>query len=155
MGWSFVRALMLISVLCLGAAARPALAQSVSMAKMLEQTGYTYKTHNATTWSIDLDRKNTGTTKVILSTGDDMLVTFVILAKKAAIKKTPQLLEALARANHDYDYTKIGLDKDGDLFVRIDTKLRLLDAAELKYVIDQVANASNELYPKLSAWAKR
>jgi len=59
------------------------------------------------------------------------------------------------RTNHEYDFTKIGLDKDGDMFVRIDTTLRLLDAAELKSVIDQVANASNELYPKVSAWAKR
>ena len=41
------------------------------------------------------------------------------------------------------------------MFVRIDTTLRLLDAAELKYVINQVASASNELYPKVSAWAKR
>jgi len=155
MGWSFVRALMLTVALCLGAAARPALAQSVSMETMLGQTGYTYKTHNPTTWSIDLDRTNIGKARVILSTGNDMLVTFIILAKKAAIRKTPQLLEALARANHDYDYTKIGLDKDGDMFVRIDTTLRLLDAAELKYVINQVASASNVLYPKVSAWAKR
>jgi len=49
MGWSLVRSLMLLSLLCLGAAARPALAQSVSMETMLGQTGYTYKTHNATT----------------------------------------------------------------------------------------------------------
>jgi len=41
------------------------------------------------------------------------------------------------------------------MFVRIDTTLRLLDAAEMKYIIDQVANTSNDLYPKVSAWAKR
>ena len=155
MGWSLVRSLMLLSLLCLGAAARPALAQSVSMETMLGQTGYTYKTHNATTWSIELSRSNIGKTRVILSTGSDMLVTFIILAKRAAIRKTPQLMETLVHANHDYDYAKIGLDKDGDLFVRIGTALRLLDATKLKYDIDQVANASNELYPKLSTWIKK
>jgi len=101
MGWNFVRALMLVFALCLGAAARPALAQSTSMETMLGQTGYTFKTHNATTWSIDLDRANIGKARVILSTGTDMLVTFIILAKKAAIRKTPQLLEVLVHANHD------------------------------------------------------
>jgi hypothetical protein len=93
--------------------------------------------------------------RVILSSGSDILVTFVIMAKKAGIQKTPQLLDALATANNDYDYAKIGLDKDGDMFVRVDMPLRILDAAELKQIIDQVANASDELYPKIKAWIKR
>ena len=155
MGWSFVRGLMFMSVLCVGTAARPALAQSVGMDAMLKQTGYAYTTHNATTWSVDLSRTNIGKTRVIVASGSGVLVTFIILAKKAAIQKTPQLMETLLHANHDIDYTKIGLDKDGDLFVRIDIPMRTLDAAELKQVIDQVANASNDLYPKISAWVRR
>jgi len=155
MGWSFVRGLMFMSVLCVGAAARPALAQSVGMDAMLKQTGYAYTTHNAATWSVELSPKNIGKTRVILSSGSDILVTFIILAKKAAIQKAPQLMEALLHANNDYDYTKIGLDKDGDMFVRIDTPLRTLDAAELKQVIDQVANTCNELYPKILVWVTR
>ena len=46
-------------------------------------------------------------------------------------------------------------NKDGDLFVRIDMPLRILDATELKHAVDQVANASDELYPKISAWIRK
>jgi hypothetical protein len=152
---NFLRALALVAALCVCVAAHPAFAQSVGMDALLKQTGYTYTTHNATTWSIDLNKKNLGKVKVILSTGSDILVTFVIVAKKPNIQKTPQLMDALLTANHDYDYTKIGLDKDGDMFVRIDMPLRTLDATELKAVIDQVANASDEVYAKVARWIKK
>ena len=141
--------------LCVGVASQLAWAQSMGMDAMLKQTGYDYTTHNPTTWSIDLTRKNFGKMRVILSTGSDLLVTFVIIAKKAKIQKTPQLMDALLTANHDYDYTKIGLDKDGDMFVRIDMPLRVIDATELKSIIDQVANASDEVYVKVAAWIKK
>jgi Putative bacterial sensory transduction regulator len=149
------RGLAVLVALCLAAAAQVALAQSVGMDAMLKQTGYPYTTHNPTTWSIDLTRKNLGKVKVILSTGSDILVTFVIVAKKAKIQKTPQLMDTLLTANHDYDYTKIGLDKDGDMFVRVDMPLRTVDAAELKSIVDQVANASDEIYAKVATWIKK
>src|SRR5262249_17119942 len=147
-----LRGLALVAALCLGVLTQVGFAQAASMDAMLKDTGYGYNTHNATTWSIDLNRKHLGKTKVILSTGSDILVTFVIVAKKAAIQKTPQMMNALLTANHDYDYTKIGLDKDGDMFVRIDMPLRSVDAAELKSIIDQVANASDEVYAKVGRW---
>src|ERR1700740_155524 len=109
-----------LGALCVGVASQLAWAQRMGMDAMLKQTGYAYNTHNPTTWSIDLTRKNLGKVKVILSTGTDILVTFVILAKKAKIQKTPQMMDTLLTANHDYDYTKIGLDKDGDMLVRVD-----------------------------------
>jgi Putative bacterial sensory transduction regulator len=145
----------LLVALCIGALPQVARAQSIGMDAMLKQTGYAYNTHNPTTWSVDLTRKNFGKMRVILSTGSDILVTFVILAKKAKIQKTPQMMDALLTANHDYDYTKIGLDKDGDMFVRIDMPLRTIDATELKSIIDQVANASDEVYVKVAAWIKK
>jgi len=145
----------LLVTLCVGVASQLAWAQSMGMDAMLKQTGYAYNTHNPTTWLIDLTRKNLGKVRVILSTGSDILVTFVIVAKKAQIQKTPQLMDRLLTANHDYDYTKVGLDKDGDLFVRIDMPLRTVDATELKSIVDQVANASDEVYVKAATWIKK
>jgi Putative bacterial sensory transduction regulator len=133
-------------------AARP---QRPTMDAMLKQTGYAYNTHNPTTWSIDLTRKNLGKVRVILSTGSDILVTFVIVAKQAQIDKTPEMMGRLLTANHDYDYTKIGFDKDGDMFVRVDMPLRTIDAKELKSIIDQVANASDEVYVKVATWINK
>ena len=122
---------------------------------MLKETGYTYKTHNATTWSIDFERKTIGKFKVILSTGTDILVTFAILAKKANINKSPRMVDVLLAANHEYDYVKVGLDKDGDLFVRIDDWIPTLNARRLKDTINQVANASDEIYGKVADSIRR
>ena len=48
-----LRALALLVALWIAALSQPAGAQSMGMDAMLKQTGYTYTTHNATTWSID------------------------------------------------------------------------------------------------------
>jgi len=138
-----------------GAAAPPAAAQSSRVDQMLKATGFKFTTHNPTTWSIDFERKTLGKFKVIMSTGSDILVTFAILAKNANINKSPQLMEALASANHEYDYVKVGLDKDGDMFVRTDTLLRTLDSKALKDVINQVANASEEVFIKVAGSVKK
>jgi Putative bacterial sensory transduction regulator len=147
--------------ICLGPAALRAqtldsatAANAAKLSRLLKETGLTYNTHSGTTWSVDLQRKNIGKVRVITSVGSDVVVTFAILAKKAAIQKTLQLLDTLASANHEYDYAKIGLDKDGDLFVRIDTPSRLIDAKELKSAIDQVANASDEVFARVSGSIK-
>jgi Tfp pilus assembly protein PilE len=139
-----------------GAAAQASQASDAAkVEQLLKASGYTYTTHSPNTWSVEFDRKSLGKFRVIISTGSDLVVSFAILAKKAAINKTPKLLETLVFANNDYDYAKIGLDKDGDLFVRIDSPLRLIDAKELKSIIGQVANASDELFGKVSGSIKR
>ena len=130
-------------------------ASATKLAQLLKETGLAYNTHPRNTWSVDLQRKNIGKIHVIASVGSDIVVTFAILAKKSAIQKTAQFLDNLASANHQYDYVKIGLDKDGDLFVRIDTPSRLIDAKELKFIVEQVANASDELFAKISGSIKR
>ncbi len=154
--------LLAASLLCLGSPAPRAqtadsatAANAVKIARLLKETGFSYNTHPNETWSIDLERKSAGKIRVLTSVGSDIVVTFAILAKKAAIQKTPRFFDALAFANHEYDYAKVGLDKDGDLFVRIDTPSRLIDAQQLKSTIEQVANASDELLAKLSGSIKR
>jgi hypothetical protein len=143
-------------------ASSPAEAQSpdaaavgVKVEQMLKATGFTYKTHNPITWSIEFERTTIGKFRVIISNGEDIIVTFTTVTEKAKIRKTPQLMEALLAANHEYDYAKIGLDKDGDLFVRIDSPVRVTDSALLKSIIEQVANASGEIFTKNAGFLKR
>ncbi len=118
-----------------------AAAVGVKIEQMLKATGFTYKTHNPITWSIEFERKTIGKFRVIISNSEDIIVTFATVTEKAKIRKTPQLMEALLSANHEYDYAKIGLDKDGDLFVRIDSPVRVTDSALLKYRIRGDPNA--------------
>jgi hypothetical protein len=130
-------------------------ATAAKVTQLLQGSGYTFTTHNAVTWSVDLQRKNVGKVRVIISVGDDIVVVFVILGKKAKINKSLQFLDALALANYTYDYVKICLDKDGDLGVRIDSLSRLMDLAQLKSEIEQVANTSDEWFPQISAYVSR
>ena len=132
-----------------------AAAVGVKIEQMLKATGFTYKTHNPITWSIEFERKTIGKFRVIISNSEDIIVTFTTVTQKAKIRKTPQLMEALLSANHEYDYAKIGLDKDGDLFVRIDSPVRVTDSALLKSIIEQVANASGEIFTKNASFLQR
>ena len=141
--------------LCLGSTALYAQSDSARVDKMLKEAGFTYTTHNSNTWSINFERKTLGKFRVIVSTGSDIVVTFVIIAKKANINKTPKLMETLLTANHEYDYVKVGFDNDGDLFVRIDNQMRTADTREMKETVNQVANASEELFQKISGSIKR
>jgi hypothetical protein len=143
------------SWLCLAPTTLHAQSDAVQMEKLLKDTGFTYKTHAANTWTVDFERKTLGKFRVIVSTGSDIVVTFVIIAKKANINKTPKMMEAMLFANHDYDYCKIGLDNDGDMFVRIDNELRTTDSRRLKDTINQVANASEEIFVKVAGSIKR
>jgi hypothetical protein len=123
--------------------------------QLFKQTGLSYKAAREDVWWVEFDKKNLGKVRVITSTGKGIVVVFVIVAQKAAIRETPQLLKKLLQHNHEYDYVKIGIDKDGDLFVRIDTPVRLIDSTKLREDIDQVANASEEVFTKNAAALKR
>ena len=125
--------------------------------QLIKKTGFPYKKHNASVWSTEFDRKNLGKFRVILSVGDydAPLVAFVIVAKNAAINKTSAMMEKVAFANYEYDYVKIGLDKDGDLFVRADSNARKIDVEQLKMTINQVANSSDAFFGQVSDFIRR
>jgi len=66
-----------------------------------------------------------------------------------------EFMDAVAHANQTYDYVKCGLDKDDDLFVRIDFPMRLLDSQEMKAIVDQVADAADALFPSVKQFVAR
>ncbi len=153
----FQRLVVVLVLSCFYLGSVPVHAQSpeAKIEQILKDTGFSYKAHKAGVWSIDFERKTLGKFKVIISTGPDIVVTFAIVAKKANINRTLKLVETLLLANHDYDYVKVGLDKDGDFFVRIDNQIRTTDVPEMKDTINQVANASEEIFVKVSGSIKR
>jgi hypothetical protein len=54
------------------------------------------------------------------------------------------------QANNDFDYAKIGYDKDGDIFVRADIPPSA-DLASFKTIVEQVAAASDALYGRVKS----
>lgn len=119
---------------------------SVKVAQLLEESGYAYTKASPTVWTVPYQGKVLSDFKVIASTQQDILVLFVIVAEKKDIRLTPELMQKLLKMNSDLDRVKIGIDGDGDGFVRIDLSLRVLDAEEFKMNIEQVAAAADEVY---------
>lgn len=135
--------------LCLHLAAQPATAQdkiSAKIASLLENSGYPYTKAANSVWAVPFEGKVLPKFNVVASTEQDMLVLFVIVAEAKNLRVTPELMRTMLKLNGDLDRVKIGIDKDGDAFVRIDLSVRILDSQELKANIEQVAAAADELY---------
>ena len=97
-------------------------------------------------WTIDRRSAERGEFQVILTVKSDLLIVFVTVEQKARIQRAPELDQKLLNMSHKFDFAKIGIDDDGDVFVRIDTHLRLLDSAALVEIVEQVSRVTGSVY---------
>ena len=100
-------------------------------------------------WTIKRKGENLKEFEVIFIVKNGVLVTFVTVAPKASLKRTPELLEKMLKMNYQYDTVKIGFDDDDDAYVRIDQRLRIVDVQEFNHIIDQVSMAADALLAEL------
>ena len=100
-------------------------------------------------WTIKRKGENLKEFEVIFIVKNGVLVTFVTVAPKAVLKRTPELLEKMLKMNYQYDTVKIGFDDDDDAYVRIDQRLRIVDVQEFNHIIDQVSMAADALHAEL------
>ena len=131
-------------------AAPAALAQAQSgvgkIAQLLKASSYDFSQKTDTVWSADFKGKSLSTFRLVVAVQDDVMVTFVTVAEKARIPLSADFMHKLLRYNSTLDRVKIGLDDDGDLFVRCDASVRVLDSKELAAIVDQVSAAADEVY---------
>ncbi|HEX4113069.1 MAG TPA: YbjN domain-containing protein [Stellaceae bacterium] len=130
-------------------------AEAKKIARLLKGTGLHYVARKATVWTVDFTARKLGKSTVIVTYDKNLLVTFAIVAKHAAIENTPQLMQTLLRANDSFDYVKIGYDRDGDLIVRIDAPLRLADSRLLKDDVKQVMSVSDDVFGQIGQFIRR
>jgi hypothetical protein len=124
-------------------------AQNTSSAKivrLLEDSGYPYTKASDNVWTVPFKGKALPNFRLIATTQQQILVLFVVVAEKKDFKVTPELMQKMLRLNGDLDRVKIGLDEDGDAYVRVDLSIRVLDIQELKENIEQVAAAADEVF---------
>lgn len=119
---------------------------AAKVARLLNESKLTFTKVSETVWTVPFDGKNIKEIPVVASTAEDVLVIFALVAEKKDINVTPALMQKLLRANADFDRVKIGIDKEGDIFARIDVSIRVLDAAELKTNLEQASAAADEVY---------
>jgi len=137
------------------AAAQALVDKTEKLIRLMKEDNFNYvATSSPTVFTIHFTGDHLKDIKVILAIGSDEdsdLVVFVTVTPKATMPPTADFRYKLLKANHDYDQVKVGFDGDDDLSVRIDASMRLADATYLKNVIDQVKNASDEIYGKIQS----
>ncbi|HJQ69856.1 MAG TPA: YbjN domain-containing protein [Blastocatellia bacterium] len=124
------------------------------VARLLEESSLGYSKASNNVWSVPFQGKALPNFLVVASVQQDILVLFVVVAEKKDIRVAPELMQKMLKMNADLDRVKIGFDKDGDAFVRIDLSIRVLDVQEFKANIEQVAAAADELFTAIKPFIK-
>ena len=118
---------------------------------LLEKSGYSYRKVGDGLWEIPGTGKNLKEFGITLALADDILLVMVKLGARKELKLEPALLTKLLELNHKFDSIKLALSEDM-VYLRMDAHLRLLDNQELKYLVEQIANATDETYPQIKAF---
>lgn len=125
---------------------------SAKVLRLLKASGYEYTQKSDTVWYIVKHGDDLGDFKVIGANEGDLLVVFVTVATKAHMEMDMDLASKMLSLNHTLDQVKIGIDDDGDAFVRTDISIRILDQQSFKEVVNQVAAAAEETYTTIKPY---
>jgi hypothetical protein len=144
------------SALTSAAQTAPLSPDNAKVARLLEGSGRVYKTYNTANgpvWSIEeLHGTSLKNMRILVGTSGGFLVMGVVVAEKAHMNVTPEFMHKLLKLTHILDRVKIGFDNDDDLFARIESPVRLLDAQDFKAQIDQVVLAADEIHRQTSVF---
>lgn len=145
---SSIAALILLTTPVLSSAGAQTKKDAADIVALLEKSGYTYTKVTDGVWEIPGTGKNLKEFAIRLALADDILLVMVKLGDRKDVKLQPPLLIKLLELNHKFDSIKLALSEDM-VYLRMDTHLRLLDGEELKYLVTQIANATDETYPQV------
>jgi hypothetical protein len=134
-------------------------AAALKLEALMKESGYKSAAKvNDTTWTLDFSGKQIPKFKVAVTATDkdaSGIITVIVnpVARDQLPRNRANLSAAMLKANNDFDYVKIGFDKDGDLFVRADIPPRT-DLVSFKAVVEQVAAAADEFYGKIKQFLR-
>lgn len=83
---------------------------------------------------------------IVIAEEDGAVIVGTVVRQKATLDTSAATLLKLMRLNGSMDYIKLGIDNEGDLFVRVEMRERLVDAIELKAAMLNVISASAKVY---------
>lgn len=83
---------------------------------------------------------------VLIGEQEGIVVVGAVIRLKAHLDLSSATLAKLLHLNHELDFLKVGIDHDGDLFLRAELHKKSLDSAALKEALDLVKNGSQKVY---------
>ena len=114
---------------------------------LMQADSYNYlSTKSPTVWMIPFAGDHLKDIRVVVTVKDSTMVVFATIVNNQHMPVNTDFMRTLLEENHELDRVKVGYDHDGDLSVRIDGSVRVMDAAELREIVNQVRNASDEIY---------
>lgn len=143
------RLLVIACVLILGMTAFGQESSSLRVARVINETGLSFTKAAENVWTVPYQGKARKDIIVVASVTGDLITLFSVVAEKKDLKPSPEMLQKLLKFNADFDRVKVGIDKDGDVFVRIDLSIRVLDKDEMTVNVDQVAAAADDIFKGL------
>ena len=112
-------------------------------ARLLNETGVSYKKIDEGMWSVRYKGDNREEIDVIVAAYQEYVIIFTEVAASYEVSLTPDVMKRLLEVNDEVDWAKIGLNKEGDLFVRIDLSIRSIDKQELLDCLVQTATVTD------------
>jgi hypothetical protein len=128
---------------------------AAKVAMLLGGTTYPYKTIADGVWTIDFTGKSLPSYRVLAGADKGVLTAFAVIAKAGTFTSSAELMSTLLKLNTSLNSVRVALDADGDLVVETKLPIRLLDAAELKNKIDEVAGAADMIYELIGPYLVR
>jgi len=120
---------------------------AAKIVSLMRADSYNYlDTKSPTVWMIPFAGDHLKNIRVVVTVKDSTMVVFATIVDNQHLPATTDFMRTLLEENHELDRVKVGYDHDGDLSVRIDGSVRVMDAAELREIVNQVRNASDEIY---------
>ncbi|MEW6207330.1 MAG: YbjN domain-containing protein [Acidobacteriota bacterium] len=110
---------------------------------LLQKLGYSFTKVADKVYEVPFTGKNIKNFTVRVTYGGDVLLIICKLADRREVNTRGGLALKLIELNNDYDFVKFALSKDA-LYTRIDIHKRLVDADELKFLIDAMAHVVDE-----------
>lgn len=117
--------------------------------KTMTDIGYPYTKYNDSVANIVFDGTVIKTYSVMVIKIGKLYVAYLNLTEALNTKIDPSKYKYLLENNSEYDFIKIGLTNKEEVFIRYETPTNSFNAASFKSIINQMADAAENMAPKL------
>lgn len=122
------------------------------LAQILERSGYTYRKAADNVWVVSFKGNSKTDIQVFVTSAENLIVMGTVVAAKASMKVTPEMMFKLLRIVHDIDRVKIGFDDDEDLFLRAEVTNKCFDVDDFKAAMEQVSAGTDKVHAAIKAY---
>lgn len=121
-------------------------AATAKIAQMLEASEQTYTKTSDGIWVVKFKGNHRPDIAVVTIYAKGMLIFVAGVAEKGEFKPSLELMQKLLGLNDSMDRVKVMIDERGDIALRLDLTLRVVDQQEFNANLEQISAAADETY---------